>query len=71
MLSGVLIEAADLFDDLKSLILRTLQTLQQPIKLKAHRRVAGKSFKLAPHDERPLAASRSERKLKLFEQQQD
>src|SRR5687768_4557552 len=69
-LAVLFVEAADLFDRLKRLLLRVLQALQQPVKLKAHRSRAGKFFKLALDQKRPLTAGRSRRKFHPLEQQQ-
>jgi hypothetical protein len=65
----LLVEAADLLNRLKDPLLRGLQTFHQLVKLEPHLRRARKSFKLPPHDERPLAAGGSRGKLQPLEQQ--
>src|SRR5262245_50852003 len=63
-------ETTDLGDRLKNLLLVKLQTVKQLIQLKAHRPRAGKLSQFILHQERPLTARRSGRKLDPFEEQQ-
>src|SRR4030095_10136203 len=55
---------------LKDLLLVKLQTVEQPIELKAHGGRTGKFPQFLFHQERPLAAGRSRGKLQSFHEQQ-
>ena len=66
----VLAETANLSYRLKNLLLVKLQSVKQLIQLKAHRPRAGKLAQFILHQERPLTARRSGRKLDPFEEQQ-
>src|SRR5262245_47536495 len=63
-------KAANLSGRLKDLLLVKLQTVEQPIELKAHGARTGKFPKFLFDQERPLAAGRSRGKLQSFHEQQ-
>src|SRR5215467_14502315 len=65
-----LAKAADLSGRLKDLLLIKLQTVEQPIELKAHGARTGKFPQFLFDQERPLAAGRSWGKLQSFHEQQ-
>jgi ABC transporter substrate binding protein len=65
-----LAKAADLSGHLKDLLLVKLQTVEQPIELKAHGGRTGKFPQFLFHQERPLTAGRSRGKLQSFHEQQ-
>src|SRR5258706_10080624 len=65
-----LAKAANLSGGLEDLLLVKLQTIEQPIELKAHHRGAGKLSQLVFDQKRPLAARRRRGKLQPFHQQQ-
>src|SRR4029450_3981045 len=65
-----LAKAADLSGGLKDLLLVKLQTVEQPIELKAHGGRTGKVPQFVFDQERPLAAGRSRGKLQSFHEQQ-
>src|SRR4029077_20624303 len=66
----VVAKTADLSGRLKDLLLIKLQTVEQPIELKAQGARTGKFSQFLFHQERPLAASRSRGKLQSFHEQQ-